>query len=943
MNSYSDAGGEAQSLADAIEDAVGADVGRDPVEDDVCGATTAKPLNPQVGAQPVTPIDFYTAIFGGADRDVYMCSLPNLKNDPEQPPERRVITRTPSHIAGFIEKWDRAKRGLFFCVGTVPANAETRSKETVVETVCLHADIDFKDLDSLGEDPREHALRQLSRLKYRPSAIVFSGGGLHCYWLFKEAMATQGNIERIELALGQLADLVAGDTQVCHVASLLRVPSSHNSKNGQWIEVAVLEVNNLRYELDDLEEWLSEQSPVLLRKERERGATVGERDPILEYAKQYGWKPPIDVEARLQNMMYMGGGDSGIHATQVAVTAALLSRGMPLDVVVERVLAATRIAAGDYGKRWNWRLEERNIRKDGEKWVKDHPEINERQQRERAKERDEEKGNAGVAEQPAPGMGHNSKGKLPLHVVLANAYIVGMRGGIFQQVRRVPDQEGAEHLWRCCNGLWFVQADKDVARSMHPVLQKIVNDLGRENKSASKLFNEATAHVLRSAAVCNHGPVTFDAHGTVATLSGLIDPVTLAVEPLKPEHYATWCLPVRYDPNADCKFWKQLLNDAFADMTEADRKITIQLIQELVGMALIDNKPKSLSRAMVLYGVPDAGKTVILKVIAALFGGAITTPFAALDKNHGLQAFKDRLPWVLGEAFNQSGWYVSDLVKSLITGDPVEINGKNMPAISMKVNAPAFWGTNHPPKFKESSGAMATRMEIIPMTRSFDKAHPTGVAAEARKRNPAWEPHDLIINTERSGVLNWALAGLKRALERGHFVNTEAGKALVEQSRKDSNSVAAFVDECIDADEGAMMSVDDFYAAFKQWWLDEHGDKTKVPSRTTVGNDLASLTNARIAQNKAKFKNKASQRFYLGAVLNKAGERAWQDAASSAGGATHKLATSVSDVTKLILPKWMQSEEYRRVVPNIQRFKERQILDHEFDDDRVQVNGDVSF
>lgn len=101
----------------------------------------------------------------------------------------------------------------------------------------------------------------------------------------------------------------------------------------------------------------------------------------------------------------------------------------------------------------------------------------------------------------------------------------------------------------------------------------------------------------------------------------------------------------------------------------------------------------------------------------------------------------------------------------------------------MKVNTPAFWATNHPPKFKESSGAMATRLIIVPMTRTFDKSKPVGVAAEARKCNPAWEPFDLIINTELPGVLNWALAGLKRALERGHFVNTQAGKELLEQSR----------------------------------------------------------------------------------------------------------------------------------------------------------------
>jgi P4 family phage/plasmid primase-like protien len=532
------------------------------------------------------------------------------------------------------------------------------------------------------------------------------------------------------------------------------------------------------------------------------------------------------------------------------------------------------------------------------------------------------------ASEPAhPGVGHNSKGKLPLHIVIADIYIAGMKRGFGQLLRRVPDLKGVDHIYRYRDGLWSLQADKDVARSLHPQLQQIVNDLGRESKSKVSTFNEATAHILRSAEVCNHEPVTFDAHGKVPTRDGLIDPITRQMDAFKPEHFATWCLPIPYDANAVCPHWEQLLNDAFADMVDGDRKITVDLVQELVGAALIDDKPKSLSRALVLFGFPDTGKTVVLKVITALFGGAITTTFAKLEGNHGLQSFARRLPWVLGEAFNQSGWYVSDLVKCIITGDPVEINPKNAPAISMKVNTPAFWGTNHPPKFKESSGSMATRMIIIPMTRTFCKETPVGVAEEARKHNPAWEPHDLVINTELPGVLNWALIGLQRALQRGHFVNTESGKDLLEKSRKDSNCAAAFVDECLDADAEAMMSTTDVYSTFKRWWIGEHGEKSTVPSPTTFGHDLANLPNSRIAQDKNKFKNKSSQRFYLGCKLNEAGIGYWQDAANIAcisGTKDHRLAETVEKTMRDISPTWKATEEYRRIVPNIQRFVEEQ-------------------
>jgi hypothetical protein len=66
--------------------------------------------------------------------------------------------------------------------------------------------------------------------------------------------------------------------------------------------------------------------------------------------------------ARLTTMRYKGSGDSSIHQTQLAVTAALLNRGVPIDEIVGQVLAATRAVAGDEGNHWNWAHEERDIR-----------------------------------------------------------------------------------------------------------------------------------------------------------------------------------------------------------------------------------------------------------------------------------------------------------------------------------------------------------------------------------------------------------------------------------------------------------------------------------------------------------------------------------------------------------------------------------------------------
>lgn len=325
------------------------------------------------GAAPSTlASDFIQSMFGPVtEHPIYICSFPNIKDDPEQPGERHVLTRTAAHIDRFVTKWDQPGRGLFFCTGTVKAKTK-RAKENIVETICLHADIDLKDID--GDTSRGYIVRRLNELRYRPSVIIFSGRGYHCYWLFKEAIDAQTEMDRIELALQQLADLIAGDLAVAEISRVLRMPGSHNSKDGKWTEVEIIQCEpTLRYELDDLEEMLAETSPIFLRKRRERAITAGESNVFTEYAKAHGFNPPIDIDARLKAMEYMGGSDGAVHQTQLQCSASMLSSGMGIEEVVAILLATTRAAAGEYAARWNWKREERTIRGMCETWLKKHP------------------------------------------------------------------------------------------------------------------------------------------------------------------------------------------------------------------------------------------------------------------------------------------------------------------------------------------------------------------------------------------------------------------------------------------------------------------------------------------------------------------------------------------------------------------------------------------
>src|SRR5262245_18126172 len=275
-----------------------------------------------------------------------------------------LAARETARVESFLQRYDQTGVGLYFCVGTLRDGARGRSKQNVGWIIGLHADIDFKDHDCAPEGIRQ----QIGQTLLPASIVVETGGGLHVYWLLHEAeAATTETVARVEAALRRLADHLGGDPQCAEISRLMRIPGTVNFKREKPSAVRILENRPAaRYELDELEDWLANARPLLVRRAKPGN---GAGAPFAAYAGN-GGAAPIDVDARLTAMRHEGAGDASIHRTQVQVTAALLERGGEIDAVVARVLAATKLV-GDPA--WDWAQEERDIRGMCESWLKKHP------------------------------------------------------------------------------------------------------------------------------------------------------------------------------------------------------------------------------------------------------------------------------------------------------------------------------------------------------------------------------------------------------------------------------------------------------------------------------------------------------------------------------------------------------------------------------------------
>jgi phage/plasmid-associated DNA primase len=243
---------------------------------------------------------------------------------------------------------------------------------------------------------------------------------------------------------------------------------------------------------------------------------------------------------------------------------------------------------------------------------------------------------------------------------------------------------------------------------------------------------------------------------------------------------------------------------------------------------------------MILHGGHNCGKSALLTVFHALFGGAISIPFKQLEK-HGLTPFQQRLPWILHEAFDQTTWHVSDVVKTLITGEQVTADIKCGPHVPVKYDGPAFWATNHDPKFKENTEAMISRIMPIPCKAGFDDENLAGVAKWARAEGFAG-PGQMVAAKEIEGVLAWAIEGLRAARQRGAITISDKSIEAKKEIWRQANVVEAFIEDCCDINPTYRILHADFCIALVSWFAVNCGDgSVKAPNNKQIGKYIGSL------------------------------------------------------------------------------------------------------
>jgi P4 family phage/plasmid primase-like protien len=773
-----------------------------------------------------TASEFLADLFGQTTE--HAVELRSLPNDRGGGPNRPLFGRDLPLVEGHCRRWDGPGRAMYFGVCTRTTGSPSGARADLAECPALWAEVDTR---KLGLD--KATVRQaVVSLPHPPSIVIDSGGGLHFYWLLTESLDVRAGLETaaeteesIVAVLKQLAGIMAGDTSVCDLARIMRLPGTHNTKpevvatnNGQLALVTILAADwQRRHEFSDLIEWLDWQRPVVsvptaVGKER----SVPEDNPYLAAAARLGFKPPLDVEKALAAMNHLGNGDTGIHQTQLRVSAALVAQGVADDEIVTVLMAATAQAAGLHARTWNWRREERALRamiatarakfvKPVEKAVQAVPAsqvvdfVAERSRREQAK--------------PATGNAEPKPAKEPRPKAKPASDDIRLAGDAVVAVWREqhgPILSTGGMIWAYAGGIWR-PAEGEVDQTLRVEIQRALTAIDAKPTRARK--GDVLAYLIDHAELYRP-EVPWNRRGLIVGANAVLDPEAGTVLPHDPEHYATYAIDLVFDPVADCPTLKGMLNAYFTSAGEAECRQRIEVLQEWFGSMLARGLPRDQKKVLWLHGDKRTGKSS-LSVVARLLVGARNVAAldpCDLDEKFSLESLLPAAAWIADDVLDEDRQIPGGRFKLLANGEPVSVRRMNRPAITHRFDIPVMFTANSRPRFKDGTDASYDRVLPFRLIRSWS--------------TKAAIPEDVLLarlREELPGIVNWAAAGLRRLRERKHFEQHPWMQDEASDFRTGNALVLEWIDECVTCDPTYRTEVNDLVAAMNGWRRANYG------------------------------------------------------------------------------------------------------------------------
>nr|WKN35056.1 phage/plasmid primase, P4 family [Tunicatimonas sp. TK19036] len=257
-----------------------------------------------------------------------------------------------------------------------------------------------------------------------------------------------------------------------------------------------------------------------------------------------------------------------------------------------------------------------------------------------------------------------------------------------------------------------------------------------------------------------------------------ITPTGTKLRDFSSKDFITYQLPFSYQESAKAPRFMAYLNQVLPDLERQ------KVLAEFLGYVFVRTSRLKLEKTLLLYGSGANGKSVFFEIVNALLGkeNFSTYSLQSLTNDTGYQRamLTNKL---VNYASEINGKLETSIFKQMVSGEPVEARLPYGKPFILEDYAKLIFNTNELPMDVEFTNAFFRRFLIIP----FDVTIPE----EQQDKGLASK----IIQNELSGVFNWVLEGLHRILSQEKFSPCKAAEDILEQYRKEADSVAMFLED----------------------------------------------------------------------------------------------------------------------------------------------------
>ena len=277
------------------------------------------------------------------------------------------------------------------------------------------------------------------------------------------------------------------------------------------------------------------------------------------------------------------------------------------------------------------------------------------------------------------------------------------------------------------------------------------------------------------------------------------------LRPFSSIDFLRYQLPYNYDPNADCRLFKDFLDKVLPDQN------CQKILAEYIGYIFIRGKKFNQEKILLLYGTGANGKSVFFNIIDNLLGkgnNVTNYPLSKLTDDTGYYRAQigDAL---LNYSSEINGNLEASTFKKMASGEPIDARSPYGEPFILTEYAKFIFNTNLLPREVELTHAFFRRFIIIP----FEVQIPE---SEQDK-----ELANKIIENELSGVFNWVLEGLTRFLQNGRFTYSDKTEEVIKTYQKQSDPIVLFIeDECFVKSTIDEMPLKEFYQLYRCYCIE---------------------------------------------------------------------------------------------------------------------------